>query len=105
MTQHNSEWVNHFVRGAVATGLITVLQAEPAPSRGKKAKRSGQGKKNRQRPRQAAPVLKQALQGGFAVAAGMAVANSLQQGEHRKAALQLLAGAGGVLGCEWLLNQ
>lgn len=88
MKQPHSELTNHFIRGAVAGGLLSALQAQP----------SGQGKK-------AKKILKHAVQGGFAVSAGLGVANSIERGDYGSAIVLLLTGAAGVAGAELMIKE
>lgn len=85
------EIVNHFVRGFVATGLLAAA-ATPAA-----AGRARDRVLNR-------TVLRRALQGGTAMAAGVAAANALQQRRYGTAALSLALGAAGLLAIEHLIK-
>jgi len=96
MATRKSELVNHFMRGAVAAGLISALQHE----------RAAKGSKKRKRAKATASRLaRHSLQGGFAVATGLGVANALQAGHYRQASTLLLLGAAGIAGSQWLLNE
>lgn len=95
MTTLTSELSNHFVRGAVAGGLLSALQGDGETEK----KRRRKSKKNHRK------MLKHALQGGFAVSTGMGVANLLQQGNYRHAGGLLLVGALGIAASEWLLTK
>lgn len=87
MTPDNRELANHFMRGAVAGGLLSALQS------GAKA-----GKRTRRK------VLRHALQGGFAAATGLGVANALEQGKLSRAGLLLAGGILSIATTEQLLN-
>lgn len=76
-----SEIVNNFIRGAVATGLLTAIQNRPACGK---------------------TVLKRALQGGSAMAAGVTAANALQARAYGTAALAVLGGALGIAAAEYI---
>lgn len=86
MTLIRNELANHFVRGAVASGLLSALQSS---GKSQKQKRSR--------------VLRHALQGGIAVAAGLGVANAIDQGNLRQAGLLLAGAALGIASTEKLL--
>jgi hypothetical protein len=87
MNKLSTELTNHFIRGAVAGGLLSALQPSDKKRKSKKKK-----------------VLRHALQSGFAVSAGMGVANSLQQGNYQAALWTLVSGVVGIAGTELLLN-
>lgn len=70
---------NHFVRGFVAAGLLSLLQNEGALT-----------------PHDRKRALRRATQGGCAVAAGMACANALEQGHYISATVALAVGAAGI---------
>lgn len=95
MTALKSELSNHFIRGVVATGLICAIQDS-----GEVGKKGQRKRKSNQRK-----LLKHAMQGGFAVSAGMGVATLLQQGRYHHAGGLLLAGAFGIAASEWLLTR
>jgi len=80
-----AELANNFTRGFVATGLLSAIQnrAVAAP------------------PGRA--VARQALQGGFALAAGVAAADSLRRQDFFSAALAVASGVAGVMVVETLL--
>ncbi|OJX78537.1 hypothetical protein [Magnetospirillum sp. 64-120] len=82
-----AELANNFTRGLVATGLVAAIQdrwTEGAQSNRK--------------------VLRLALQGGAALASGIATAESLRRGDYARAVLALAGGALGVVATEMLLN-
>lgn len=87
MKPQSRELANHFVRGAVAGGLISALQGGNKPSKGSRRK-----------------ILRHSLQGGLAVATGLGVANALEQGNVQRAGLLLLGGIIGIASTEQLLN-
>jgi hypothetical protein len=79
--------LNNFLRGFIATGLLTALQnrrsTRPAPLH----------------------VLGRAVQGGAALAAGVSTANALQRGEYARALGSAVAGAAGVALVEYAVNR
>lgn len=79
--------LNNFLRGFVATGLLTALQDR----------------------RRAAPeplqVLGRAIQGGAALAAGICAANSLQRGECARALGSVVVGTAGIALVECAMNR
>lgn len=87
MKPQSRELANHFVRGAVAGGLLSALQ-----------NRANAGKGSRR------TILRHSLQGGLAVATGLGVANALEQGNVQRAGLLLLGGVIGIASTEQLLN-
>ncbi len=88
MKPKTNELSNYFIRGAVATALLSALsQTKNAPN-----KTSGK------------QVLKHALQGGFAAAAGMGVANAIESKEYQQALLLVLGGSVGIAGAELLIK-
>lgn len=78
-----------FTRGMVASGLIAALQDRAAAGAG---------------PPPGRKVLRYALQGGVALAAGSAAADALRQRDVTGAVLAVAAGAAGMLIAEHLLN-
>jgi hypothetical protein len=80
-----ADLANNFARGLVATGLLTEIQnrAEATPSNQK--------------------IARHALQGGFALAAGVAAADSLRRQDYLSAALAVAGGVAGVMAVETLL--
>ncbi|MFC5707410.1 hypothetical protein [Aeromonas eucrenophila] len=87
MKPQTRELANHFVRGAVAGGLISALQGGTKPGK-------VPGRK----------ILRHSLQGGLAVATGLGVANALEQGQLSRASLLLIGGVVGIASTEQLLN-
>ncbi|MBR9973319.1 hypothetical protein [Magnetospirillum sulfuroxidans] len=81
------ELAGNFTRGLVATALLTAVQDRW--SHGKPP-----GKK----------VLRMALQGGAALAAGIATAESLRRRDYASALIALAGGAAGIAAAEILLN-
>lgn len=81
------ELAGNFTRGLVATGLLAAIQ-----------NRWSQGKPANHK------VLRLALQGGAALAAGIATAESLRRGDYTRALIALAGGAVGVAAAEMLLN-
>lgn len=82
-----AELASSFTRGLVATGLVAAIQdrqTKDPPSNRK--------------------VLRLALQGGAALASGIATAESLRRGDLARAVLALAGGALGVIATEMLLN-
>lgn len=84
------ELAGNFTRGMVATGLLVAIQDRWNQSQGGKPS----GKK----------VLRQAVQGGAALAAGIATAESLRRRDYVSALIALAGGAAGVVAAEILLN-
>jgi hypothetical protein len=76
-----------FVRGFVAAGLLAAIQDAASPARDRRR------------------LLRLALQGGGAMAAGVAVAEALDAGRPGAAASALVAGTCGLLAIEHLLNE
>ncbi|HYG85242.1 MAG TPA: hypothetical protein VD978_03205 [Azospirillum sp.] len=79
----------NFTRGMIASGLLTAIQerwarGEQPPTRKK--------------------ILRYAVQGGAALAAGAAAADSLRSRDYAGAVLALAAGTAGVIAAEHLLN-
>lgn len=84
--QRRSELSGQFVRGFVATGLLAALEARRAHTA--------------LAPR---PLLRQALHGGVALAAGAAAADALERGRYAGALLSVAAGAAAMTGVECAL--
>nr|CAM76986.1 conserved hypothetical protein [Magnetospirillum gryphiswaldense MSR-1] len=82
------ELAGNFTRGLVATGLLAAIQD-----------RWSQGGQPSNRK-----VLRLALQGGAALAAGIATAESLRRGDYARALIAVAGGALGVAPPEILLN-
>lgn len=82
------ELAGNFTRGMVATGLLVAVQDRWSQS----------GKPS------TTTVLRQALQGGAALAAGIATAESLRRRDYVSALIALAGGAAGVVAAEILLN-
>ncbi|MBB4199309.1 hypothetical protein CCR94_21370 [Rhodoblastus sphagnicola] len=80
-----AELANNFTRGLVATGVLTAIQNRAAGAPPNRA------------------VARLALQGGFALAAGVATADSLRRQDYLSAALAIAGGFAGVLAAETLL--
>lgn len=78
----------NFTRGMVASGLLAAIQ-DRAAGEGKPASRK---------------ILRYALQGGAALAAGAAAADAIRGRRYAGAVLAMAAGAAGVLAVEQLLN-
>ncbi|MDQ7988359.1 MAG: hypothetical protein REI09_01885 [Candidatus Dactylopiibacterium sp.] len=83
----NAEIANQFIRGVVATGLLVGVQ--------QKCQQGLSGK----------TVLARALQGGTALAAGVAAANALQQRQTGRALVAAALGAAGLAAIEYALRQ
>lgn len=81
------ELAGNFARGLVATGLLAAIQNRW--SHGKPANHK---------------VLRLALQGGAALAAGIATAESLRRGDYARALIAVAGGAVSVAATEMLLN-
>lgn len=81
---YQSEVANHFVRGFVAAGLLSALQQGAISGK---------------------PVLKHAVQGGSAIASGVAAANALQHRRYADALTAVAAGAAGIAAAEGLSRQ
>ncbi|MDO4232414.1 MAG: hypothetical protein Q4D19_09795 [Lautropia sp.] len=79
---------DEFIKGFVATGLLSSLQTRDA---GKRAGFSQQS-------------LRLAVQGGTALAAGTAAIQAMRAGRHGTALLAVAAGAAGVLAAERYLK-
>ncbi|PPQ36622.1 hypothetical protein SAMN06265338_101287 [Rhodoblastus acidophilus] len=79
------ELANNFTRGLVATGLLAAIQ-----------NRAAGAPPNRK-------VAQLALQGGFALAAGVATADSLRRQDFFSAVLAVASGVAGVMVVETLL--
>lgn len=79
----------NFVRGFVATGLLAALQ-EPA---------------GRATPAAGRAVLKQALQGGTALAAGCAAADAWQRQDLRGVLIAVAGGAAGLAAIDYLARK
>lgn len=79
-----------FVRGFVSSGLLCALQ-----SQGKKAAKPAGGRE----------VLRRALQGGTALAAGTAAVTALQRRHYSGALLAVAGGAAGLIAIEYLLHE
>ena len=79
----------NFVRGFVATGLLAALQ-EPAGRTTPAARRA---------------VLKQALQGGTALAAGCAAAEAWQRQDLRGVLVAVAGGAAGLAAIDYLARK
>ncbi|TJZ79181.1 hypothetical protein [Chitiniphilus eburneus] len=75
---------NQFVRGATAAGLLLAMQ--PPRASGK-------------------AVLRHALRGGTALAAGVATANAVQRRAYGEALLSVALGAAGLAAIDYVLNQ
>lgn len=82
-----AELGSNFTRGLVATGLLAAIQDRWSEERASNRK-----------------VLRLALQGGAALAAGIATAESLRRGDYARALVALAGGAAGVVAAEMLLN-
>lgn len=78
--------LNNFLRGFIATGVLAALQDR------------------RREPLVPIHVLGRALQGGAALATGVATANALQRGDYARAAGAALLGMTGVGAVEYLMN-
>jgi len=78
---------NNFMRGFLGSGMLAAFQD-----------------RQRQQP-SAARVLARALQGGTALATGVATANAFQRGETGRALTALLLGSAGVAAIEYVANQ
>ena len=76
-----------FVRGAIATGLLSAIQREAGAA-----------------PRCGKTVLRHALQGGAALAAGTVAADAVQRGRVAEALIAAVGGAAGMAAIEILLN-
>lgn len=76
-----------FVRGAIATGLLSAIQRETGAP-----------------PRAGRAVLRHALQGGAALAAGTVAAEALRRGRMAEALIAAAGGAAGMVAIEILLN-
>lgn len=78
---------NNFMRGFLASGMLAAFQDR------KLQQPSG------------ARVLARALQGGTALATGVATANAFQRGEPGRALAALLVGSAGIAAIEYAANQ
>lgn len=78
-----------FARGLVATGLLAAVQGRAARPGGRRERRR---------------VLRLALQGGVALAAGAAAAEAANRRDWSRAAAAVAVGALGALALEQLLN-
>ncbi|PKU24717.1 hypothetical protein [Telmatospirillum siberiense] len=78
--------VADFARGFVATALLAAIQKEGG-----------------ERPRSGRAVLRRAVQGGAALAAGTAVADALRRRRYADALLAAAGGGAGILAAELLL--
>ncbi len=88
-TPLGSEVSANFVRGFVATGLLSIRQDRFQP---------GAPVPDRRR------ILRHALQGGAALAAGSAAADSLQRHEYQTALAAVVGGAVGLIAIDYLLR-
>ncbi|MEE4465330.1 MAG: hypothetical protein A2002_05465 [Pseudomonadales bacterium GWC1_66_9] len=79
---------SEFTRAFVATACLSAFQGEPRATS----------------PAQLRRVLRQALQGGTAFAAGSRAATAVRQGDYSSALVATVVGAGGVLLIEQLLR-
>lgn len=84
-----AEVTTNFTRGMVAGGLLTAVQERWTPG---------------ETPPTGRKVLRYAVQGGTALAAGAAAADALRWRDYAGAMLALAAGAAGVVVVEHLLN-
>lgn len=82
-----AELASNFTRGLVATGLLAAVQDRWSQNKASNRK-----------------VARLALQGGTALAAGIATAESLRRGDSARALLALAVGAAGVVALEKLMN-
>ncbi|KON80704.2 hypothetical protein PA01_02790 [Azoarcus sp. PA01] len=80
----------NFVRGFVATGLLAAL-----PSAAASAMAPNAGK----------AILRQALQGGIALAAGGTAAGAMQRRDYRTAIVAVGGGAAAVIAVDYLLRK
>lgn len=78
-----------FARGFLVTGLLVALQGRREPGAIQPPRRK---------------VLRHALQGGAALAAGTVAAEALSRRDYSLAAAAVAAGAVGVVAAEYLLN-
>lgn len=76
-----------FARGAIATGLLSAIQREAGAA-----------------PRSGRTVLRHALQGGAALAAGTMAAEAIRRGRLAEALIAAAGGAAGMVAIEFLLN-
>ncbi|PWC44241.1 hypothetical protein [Azospirillum sp. TSO22-1] len=83
------EIAGNFTRGVVATALLTAVQERWAAGTAPPSRRK---------------VVRYALQGGTALAAGAAAADALRARDYATALLAVAAGSAGVLVVEHLLN-
>lgn len=79
-----------FVRGFVATGLLAALPGGAASA---------------MQPQAGKTILRQALQGGIALAAGGTAAAALQRREYAAALLAISGGAAGLIAVDYLLRK
>lgn len=84
-----SEISAKFVRGFVATGLLSMLQDRFQP-----------GAQVRDRRK----ILRRALQGGAALAAGSAAADAVRRHEYQTALAAVVGGAVGLIAIDYLLR-
>ncbi|MCA1908905.1 MAG: hypothetical protein LDL39_11150 [Magnetospirillum sp.] len=82
-----AELAGNFTRGMVATGLLAAIQDRWTADKPSNRK-----------------VLRLALQGGAALASGIATAESLRRADVARAVLALAGGAVSVMAVEMLLN-
>lgn len=80
----------NFVRGFVATGLLAALPSGAASATAPKAGKA---------------ILRQALQGGIALAAGGTAAGALQRRDYRTALMAVTGGAAAVVAVDYLLRK
>ncbi|KAF7598221.1 MAG: hypothetical protein CGU28_13425 [Candidatus Dactylopiibacterium carminicum] len=79
---------NQFLRGMVSAGLLAAAQQQCLTA-----------------PEARKQVLARALQGGTALASGVAAANALQRGRAGQAVVAVALGAAGLAGIEYLLKK
>lgn len=80
----------NFVRGFVATGLLAALPSGAASATAPNARKA---------------ILRQALQGGIALAAGGTAAGALQRRDYRTAVVAVGGGAAAVIAVDYLLRK
>lgn len=80
----------NFVRGFVATGLLAALPADAAGKSSRKDRKV---------------LLRQALQGGIALAAGSSAAGALQRRDYSAALAAVTGGAVGLIAVDYLLRK
>lgn len=83
------EVATNFTHGMVAAGLLAAIQERWGPAQGKPSGRK---------------VARLALQGGAALAAGVATAQSLRRRDYASALVALAGGAIGIAAAELLLT-